>query len=81
MDPTSFYEGLGGMCTNMRSSFVRPATSPAPRVELALRTGEGEAWILTVSSGVERFIGAYPRLPGFNAGGRLLDFRLAGAAR
>jgi len=63
------------MSAGMRSTFVFPATSPAPRVELALRDREGEPWLLTLSAGTERFIGAYPRLPGFEADGGLLAFR------
>jgi hypothetical protein len=63
------------MRTDMRSTFIFPATPSTHRVELALRTGEGQPWILSVSSGMERFIGAYPRLEGFDSGGRLLAFR------
>jgi hypothetical protein len=69
------------MSAGMRSTFAFPATSPAPRVELALRDREGEPWLLTVSSGMERFIGAYPRLPGFDCGGRLVAFRHIDPAR
>jgi hypothetical protein len=47
----------------------------APRVELALTRPDGELWLLTVSPGVERFIGFYPRLTGFACGGPLLEYR------
>ncbi len=44
-------------------------------VELALRMPDGRPWPLTFTRGIERFIGAYPRLPGFNPGGARLAFR------
>jgi hypothetical protein len=69
------------MSAGMRSTFVFPAAAPAPRVELALRDREGEPWLLTLSCGMERFIGAYPRLPGFECGGGLLAFRQVDGAR
>ncbi|HEY0412967.1 MAG TPA: hypothetical protein VGD66_07490 [Allosphingosinicella sp.] len=62
----------------MRSAFDFTAPPVATRLELRLRTGEGQAWVLRVSSGMERFIGAYPRLPGIDADGALLVFRTAG---
>ena len=49
--------------------------TPAPRIELALRRPDGKAWSLTVSPGVERFIGYYPRLEGFACAGPLLVYR------
>ncbi|MBV8685471.1 MAG: hypothetical protein JOZ90_04345 [Alphaproteobacteria bacterium] len=48
------------------------------RLELPLRDAEGEAWVLNFSAGMERFIGAYPRLAGIDPGGPLLRFRLVG---
>jgi hypothetical protein len=47
-------------------------------LELVLR-GDGDApWVLSLSAGMERFIGPYPRIDGFGAGGPLLVFRPAG---
>lgn len=46
-----------------------------PRVELVLRAPGGAPWVLTMSAGVERFIGLYPRLGGIAAEGPLLDYR------
>ena len=46
-------------------------------VELVLRGPGGAPWVLTLSSGMERFIGAYPRLDGIDGGGPLLVFRTA----
>ena len=44
----------------------------APRVELVLRGPDGAPWTLTMSPGMERFVGHYPRLEGFDCGGPLL---------
>jgi hypothetical protein len=44
-------------------------------IELALHLPDGRPWPLMLSSGIERFIGSYPRLPGFNARGACLTFR------
>lgn len=52
----------------------------APRatgLELVLRTLDGSPWRLTVSPGIERFIGHYPLVDGIDAGGPLLSFRAA----
>ncbi|HEX8062900.1 MAG TPA: hypothetical protein VF535_06760 [Allosphingosinicella sp.] len=50
----------------------RPST---PCVELELRLEDGSPWRLTVSPGIERFIGYYPLVDGLNADGALLRFR------
>jgi hypothetical protein len=49
----------------------------ASRVELVLRAGDGKPWTLSVSAGIERFIGYYPRIDGIDPGGPLLRFRSA----
>jgi len=49
-------------------------------VELRLRLADGSPWPLTMSPGIERFIGYYPLIDGFEAGGPLLRFRTADAA-
>ena len=49
-----------------------------PRVELVLRDAAGAPWPLTLSPGVEKFIGSYPRVDGFDAGGPLIVYRTAG---
>jgi hypothetical protein len=51
-----------------------PLRSRLPRVELVLRLADGGPWRLTVSSGMERFIGHYPRIDGIEPGGPLLRF-------
>lgn len=54
-----------------------PATADPRRLELALRLEDGSPWRLTVSAGMERFIGAYPLVDGLDPGGPLLRFRAA----
>ena len=49
--------------------------TPSPRVELSLPRPDGTPWSLTVSTGMERFIGYYPRLAGFACTGPLLVYR------
>ena len=49
------------------------------RIELVLRRSDGSPWRLTVSRGMERFIGHYPRVDGIDAGGPLLSFRVTDA--
>jgi hypothetical protein len=58
-----------------------PADAQPRRLELVLRLADGGPWRLTVSPGVERFIGAYPRLPDFDVGAPLIAFRTVAAAR
>jgi len=55
------------------SSFLLGA--PTSRLELALTRPDGEPWSLTVSPGIERFIGYYPRLEGFACAGPVLVYR------
>jgi hypothetical protein len=45
-----------------------------PSLELVLRLEDGSPWSLTVSAGIERFIGHYPRIDGFDAGAPVLNF-------
>jgi hypothetical protein len=52
----------------------------APRVELVLVDGDEREWTLTVSAGMERFIGFYPRLDGIVSEGPLLRYRVADPA-
>jgi hypothetical protein len=49
-----------------------------PCLELVLRLEDGSPWRLTVSAGMERFIGYYPRVEGLDCGGPLLRFEVAG---
>jgi hypothetical protein len=51
------------------------SASQSPRVELLLWPPDGQPWSVTFSPGMERFIGAYPRLDGLGAGGPLLEYR------
>jgi len=50
----------------------------APTLELVLRGADGALWVLSLAAGMEKFIGAYPRLDGFGGEGPLLVFRPAG---
>ena len=52
----------------------------APSLELVLRLEDGSPWRLTVSAGMERFIGAYPLVDGLHPAGPLLRFRAVGPA-
>jgi hypothetical protein len=51
------------------------AATQSKQLYLVLRRDDGSAWTLRFSSGVERFIGAYPRVPGFDCGDPLITFR------
>ena len=57
-----------------------PAAADPGRLELLLRLEDGSPWRLTVSAGMERFIGFYPRVDGIDAGGPLLRFQVASPA-
>lgn len=50
------------------------------RLELVLYTADREAWTLTLSPGMERFIGHYPRVDGIDSGAPLLAYRAVHAA-
>lgn len=63
----------------IRSVFL-PAKADPSRVELMLRLEDGSPWRLTVSAGMEPFIGYYPRVDGLNPGGPLLRFRTVNPA-
>ena len=57
-----------------------PALAARPRVELLLRLEDGRPWSLTVSAGMERFIGYYPKIGGIDSGEPLLSFRAVNPA-
>ena len=48
--------------------------SRTPRVELVLHLADGTPWTLTITPGIERFIGYYPRLDGIHCGAPLLEY-------
>ncbi|HEX8449579.1 MAG TPA: hypothetical protein VF652_08310 [Allosphingosinicella sp.] len=52
-----------------------PAYAARPLVELSLQTRDGSPWRLTMSAGMERFIGYYPKVDGIDSGEPLLAFR------
>jgi hypothetical protein len=56
------------------------AVADSSRLELVLRLADGTPWRLTLSPGMERFIGFYPRVDGIDAGGPLLRFEIANPA-
>jgi hypothetical protein len=60
------------------NALFRPRAD-APRLELVL-LADGSPWRLTLSAGMERFIGYYPRVDGLDAGGPLLRFGIADPA-
>ena len=63
--------------TDQPKSFMLQ-TAEQVRVELLLTTADGTPWTLTMSAGVERFIGRYPRLNRILVvDGPLLDYRAA----
>lgn len=59
--------------------FMRHASGFLPietaRTELVLRLPDGAPWVLTMSAGIERFLGWYPRLDGIDPDGPLLSYR------
>jgi len=62
------------------------ATCPLPsrqssKIQLMLRSPDGGCWGLTVSAGMERFIGPYSRVPGLGSGSPLLEYQPVGCAR
>jgi hypothetical protein len=59
-----------------RTPFMLNDAEP-PRVELRLAAADGTHWTVTMSAGMERFVGAYPRLGAMVAAGPLLHFRPA----
>jgi len=61
--------------------FVPPRAFTSRRTELVLVAADGSAWPVSMSPGIERFIGAYPRLPGLESESGLLSFRSIVAAR
>jgi hypothetical protein len=64
----------------MRNRLALPSP-PSSKIQLTLRSPEGGCWDLTVSVGMERFIGAYSRVPGLGSDSPLLDYQPVGCAR
>lgn len=65
----------------MRKSDSRIRIRPrASSLELVLLCEDGSDWRLTVSVGIDRFIGHYPLVDGLDADGPLLRFRVIDAA-
>lgn len=63
---------------NLNSRYrPRPKT---PCLELVLRLEDGSPWHLTVSAGIDRFIGFYPQVDGLDPGGPLLRFQVVDPA-
>ena len=55
--------------------FFHSRQGPHARTELVLRLADGSPWRLSVTPGMERFIGHYPRLPSFGGESGLLHYR------
>jgi hypothetical protein len=49
-------------------------------VQLMLKTPAGAGWTLTLSQGMERFIGHYPHVAGLGSGGPLLRYERIGSS-
>jgi hypothetical protein len=64
----------------MRAERRLPVQQPR-KLRLKLRTADGAGWELVMSSGMERFIGPYPKLPGLSSGKPLLEYQPVGCAR
>ena len=60
---------------------IAPPLRHAPKIQLMLRTREGRGWELSLSEGMERFIGHYPRVAGLGSGGPLLCYEPVGHRR
>lgn len=45
------------------------------QVELILTRHDGTPWVLSMSAGIERFVGRFPRLPRLLIDGPLLSYR------
>lgn len=70
-------EALAGtvwLMSAQSQTFMFQTVAPG-RVALVLPTAEGRPWTLTMSSGVERFVGRYARLNRLLIDGPLLDLR------
>ena len=65
------------MSSTMRTGLPRLGS----KVQLLLRTPDGAVWGLTLSCGMERFIGHYPRVAGLGSGSPLLRYERDEAAR
>lgn len=65
------------MSCSIRSGRPLPSRETS-KLQLTLRSPEGGRWDLTLSQGMERFIGSYPRIPGLGSGGPLLRYERVG---
>ncbi|HEX8062898.1 MAG TPA: hypothetical protein VF535_06750 [Allosphingosinicella sp.] len=62
------------MFNHMRARLPLPTRPPA-KLQLMLRTPDGAGWDLTVSAGMERFIGHYSQVPGLSSASPLLEYQ------
>lgn len=53
--------------------------APAARLELVLILADGRPWRLSVSPGMDRFVGYYPQIEGLRSAGALFDWVSTGA--
>ena len=79
-EPAGLSAGLGRMFYRMRAQPPLPSRL-SPKIQLKLRTPEGGSWDLTVSPGMERFIGHYSKVPGLGSDSPLLEYQPVGCAR
>ena len=73
MEPESICEDLAAMTLSMLFPTPHSIAGHA-QTELVLRLQDGSPWRLSLSAGMERFVGAYPRLAGFVSDGPLLTY-------
>jgi hypothetical protein len=64
----------------LRTERPLPGCSPA-RIQLMLKTRDGDPWNLSLSAGMERFVGHYSRVPGLSSDGQLLEYEPTGRVR
>lgn len=65
------------MPQNMRA-MRQPSSCLSPKIRLNLRTPDGGSWSLTLSAGMERFIGHYSQVPGLASDSPLLEYQAVG---
>ena len=64
----------------LRTERASPA-QPSSRIQLVLRTPDGNPWSLILSAGMERFVGRYSRVAGLRSDGLLLEYKPVGVMR
>lgn len=79
-EPAYVLNGLERMFSSMRAQRP-PRPRQASKIQLMLRTPDGGRWGLTVSAGMDRFIGLYSQVPGLGSDSPLLKYQPVDRAR